>query len=83
MASPTGAYRATVTRVAGSTVFVEVPRLARGFEFGPLEVYDLTGTVAAGDGHTHAPAPYVAGDAVLVLSLEGRPDDLVVLGRRR
>lgn len=83
---PTGAWRATVTRVSGSTVWVEVPRLARGYEFGPLEVYDLMGVgdpVPANDGHQHNPDPYVPGDRVLVMSVEGRPDDLVVLGRRR
>lgn len=30
-----GTYLATVTRVTGSTCFVEVPRVAPGFEFGP------------------------------------------------
>lgn len=84
-----GLWRGTVTRVEAGTgrPYVEVPRLTPGFEYGPLPFVTAdagAATEPAGaDAHTHAltPRPWAAGDRVLVGFLEGRNDDLVVLGR--
>jgi hypothetical protein len=90
-----GAYRGRVTRLTpGGRVYVTVTRLNRAHEYGPLERLEglspLAGAVtseAGTDPHTHAtlePAVELAvGDRVLVTFIEGRPDDLVVLGRLR
>ncbi|WP_053207955.1 hypothetical protein [Jiangella muralis] len=63
-----GVWIGTVTRLDGPAVYVTVPRLsAKDYEYGPCNA------VAAG-------GPYVAGARVLVAPLEGRRDDVAVLG---
>lgn len=57
--------RGRVTRVEVDGVFVEVPRLGLGVEFGPCQRL----------------VPVVSGDEVLVSTVAGVKDDLVVLGR--
>ncbi len=66
-ASVDGVWRGKVTRLSGGRPLVEVPRLAPGYEFGPLEA--LPGVILA------------AGDRVLVGLVEGRLDDLVLVRR--
>lgn len=93
---PTGVWRGVVTRLSGGLPMVEVPRLARGYEFGPCEtLYGpwTAGALTGADGghtdsggtvhpdHTHpAGSPLAAGTRVLVAFVEGRPDDVVVVG---
>lgn len=78
--------RATVTRVVsgGRQVFVEVPKLGLGQEFGPCDVLRATQTLSALDGtaeaHTHQMPPLTAGMKVIVAAIHDVPDDLVVLG---
>lgn len=63
-----GVYVGTVTRVdAAGGVYVDVPRLTAGLEYGPCVA------LAAG-------GPYTPGARVLVAALEGRRDDVAVLG---
>ncbi len=62
---PSGVYRGEVTRVVNGAVYLTVPNLARGREFGPAE--GLPGVVLAQGNH------------VLVGLLEGRPDDVAIL----
>lgn len=84
-----GLWRGTVTRADATTgrPYVEVPRLTPGFEYGPLPYLvddDAASTGPGGtDAHTHAQEAraWAKGDRVLVGFLEGRNDDLVVLGR--
>lgn len=80
--------RGTVTRVDSQGVYVEVPKLGLGVEFGPAEVYGLPmlGSTEPAAGHHHA---VVAGqatlrprDKVLVATVNGVKEDLVVLGRQ-
>lgn len=79
--------RGTITRVSGRQVFVEVPKLGVGMEFGPCDVaWQSDQTLPANDGGTGAtshshnlPAPAV-GQRVIVATIHGIPDDLVVLG---
>lgn len=59
-------YRGTVTHVTAEGVYVEVPRLGRGMEFGPCEVPQ----------HTLVP-----GDRVVVAQVEDVLEDLVVLSK--
>jgi hypothetical protein len=62
-----GIWRGVVTRVDDDGVWVHVPRLSPMIEFGPCPA-------------TPTPQAYTAGERVLVAPIEGRPDDLVVLG---
>lgn len=66
---PNGVWRAVVTAVDGTSVFVRVPRLSGELEYGPLDM------VLPND----AALPAVD-DPVLVAFVEGRQDELVVLG---
>jgi hypothetical protein len=66
---PNGVWRGVVTSVSGFGVWVRVPRLSGDLEYGPLDV------VAPND----TAMPVVA-DPVLVGFVEGRQDELVVLG---
>jgi hypothetical protein len=59
-------YRATVTRIDGEGVFVEVPELGGGGEWGPLELLAI---------------PLSEGDAVLVGSIHETLEDLALLGK--
>ena len=63
---PAGVHTARVIRVTANGPIVEVPRLAQGFEEGPL----LSCVVGL-----------AAGDRVIVAALAHDPDALVVLGR--
>lgn len=85
-------YIGTVTRVTGSSCYVEVPRYAKGFELGPCRYpAELAGsdTLAGSAGgpydgapsHTHPLRRLAAGDSVAVGFLEGGDDDAVVLVR--
>lgn len=91
-----GVWRARVTKVSAAGVHVRVARLNRKHDYGPLPMLETldtlagaaTGTGGTTEPHTHAtvnPAvPALAvGDPVLVAFVEGRPDDLIVLGRIR
>lgn len=60
-------YRARVTRVAVDGVYVEVPEFGLGLEFGPLETVTDTAVLAAGH-------------RVVVSTVGGIPDDLVIVG---
>lgn len=60
-------WRGVVTRVTPAGVWVTVPKLSLGTEFGPCP--------SIGGG-----ASYSEGDKVALGTLEGRRDDLVVLG---
>ena len=66
-----GVWRGRITRITNGRVWAEVPRLIRHAELGPLPVL-----VDAGAGRELA-----VGDGILVGPVEGRPDDLIVLGR--
>jgi len=63
--------RGTITRITASGVFVEVPSLGVGMEFGPLE--QLSTSTAA--------TTFVVGDRVLVASIGAIYDNLVILGK--
>lgn len=87
-----GIYIGTVTRVTGSTCYVEVPRYAKGFELGPCRYpAELAGanTLAGSAGgaydgapsHTHPLRQLAPGDDVAVAFLEGGDTDAVVLVR--
>lgn len=58
-------FRATVTRIISGNVYVEVPTLGVGREFGPV----------LGDNINYAP-----GQAVIVGRIDEVPEDLVLLG---
>lgn len=85
---PSGVYRATVTRTAVEGTWVTVDRLGV-HEYGPVDVLAgswtagaVTGPASAGTAHTHPAGVTLAqGDRVLVAFVEGRPNDIVVLGR--
>lgn len=79
-----GIYLGTVTRVAGATAYVEVPRLNAGFEYPARYPAELAGatTLPAGEGpHTHGLRALAGGDPVACAFLEGGRDELVVLLR--
>lgn len=85
---PTGNWRGTVSKVDGSRLFVTIPRLSPGRQYGPVEVGDgpWTSTTGPGgsDGHTHpSGTPLAVGDRVLVGFVEGNVDDVVVITRLR
>lgn len=63
-----GVWRGRVTRVVDGYPYVELPRLAAGYEYGPLEALVSVSSVAVGD-------------RVLVAFVEGRADDPVIVGR--
>lgn len=65
----TGVWRAVVTSVSGFGVWVRVPRLSGELEYGPLDLLAPNDT-----------AMPVVGDPVLIGFVEGRQDELVVLG---
>jgi hypothetical protein len=72
-----GIYRGTVTRTAGAQlVYLTVPSLSPGREYGPVETLTVPHGVpdTGGSGRT-----LTAGDRVVVGLLDGRPDDVVIL----
>lgn len=103
--------RGTVTRIGSEGVFVEVPKLGLGVEYGPCQVYApavLLGRTEEAGGHAHTFSDStgtgtVAGttsseaahrhelvlgrlalqvrDQVLVSTVNGVKEDLVVVGR--
>lgn len=66
---PMGVWRAVVTAVDGVQVWVRVPRLSGELQYGPLDV-----------AMPNDAAPPAVDDPVLVGFVEGRQDELVVLG---
>jgi hypothetical protein len=68
--------RGTIVRVVGRQVYVEVPRLGLGVQFGPCDLaLDPATALAAGD----LPQS-LRGRRCVVSPVHGVPDDLVVLG---
>ena len=61
---PEGMYKAEVTRVVGTDVYVKVPRLSYEFEHGPIP---------------YAGATPIVGQETYVGLLEGRQDDVVAI----
>jgi hypothetical protein len=86
---PIGAYRGTVTRLDGPHVWVHVPHLndSPGHAYGPLQILEFPGlpglATTTVDAHSHGLSANVlaVGNRVLVQPIDGRPDDLIVLGR--
>lgn len=81
--------RGTITRVQGRKVYVEVPKLGLGVQFGPCdvawqseftEVVDPDGPFQQDSPHRHALPKLKVGQKVLVAPVHGIPDDVVVLG---
>lgn len=65
-----GVVRGVITRpgaVAGS-YFVQVPRVHGADELGPFECVAIVGAL-------------VAGDRIVMAPVEGRADDLIILGK--
>ena len=62
------AHRATVTRNDAEGIFVEIPSLGAGMEFGPC-------------GAPVSVGGFTVGDRVIVTSIDGIPDDLEIIGR--
>ena len=63
-------YRGRVTKVRDDgAVYVEIPRAALGFPFGPLEAMQVPGL------------PLTVGQRVVVSTVEDDEDHLIVLGR--
>lgn len=60
-------YRARVSRVDSNGVYVEIPLLAPGYEYGPCEMT--------------TPADLVVGDRVMVTYVGDVPDDVVIIGK--
>lgn len=70
-------YRATITRIGTDGIYVIVPKLGLGVEYGPCQRLRDEQTVTGGGATmTH----YSAGQQVLVTTINGIPDDLIVLG---
>lgn len=68
--------RGTIVKVEGRKVYVEVPRLGLGVQFGPCDVaLDPATALAGGD----LPAA-LQGRRCVVSPVHGIPDDVVVLG---
>lgn len=90
MTRPSGVYRAVVTEANGARYKVRIPTLGSRVHYGPVEMVEnpytdglTTGLSADDEPHTHPhrPLPLAVGDRVVVAFLEGRQDDLVILGR--
>jgi hypothetical protein len=63
-----GVHQGVVTRVEGADVYVEVPRLSPGLEYGPVLACEVA-------------TPWAPAQAVLVACLEGRRDELAIVCR--
>lgn len=76
--------RGTITRVEGRQVYVEVPKLGVGVQFGPCDVaWQSIETELGSDGdaaHKHPLPALAVGMRVIVAPVHGIPDDIVVLG---
>jgi hypothetical protein len=64
----TGVYRGTVIRVDTGDVFVEIGKLAPGYEFGPVST-------------TVDPTSLAAGDSVLLVQVGDYAEDLALIGK--
>lgn len=77
-------YRGTITRITGAGIFLIVPKLGRGVEYGPCRsISTVQPTTSEGSPYAHVHATvtqYQPGATVLVSTINGVPDDLVVLG---
>ena len=77
-------YAGQVTRVTGGGVYVIVPKLGQGVEYGPCKrLVDGLSTDVAGSPYAHSHgtvSAYRPGTAVLLSTINGVPDDLVILG---
>lgn len=75
-------YRATITKIGSDGIYVIVPKLGRGVEYGPCQRLAAVTDVQGGDyAHSHGTvAQYQPQQQVLVTTINGIPDDLVVLG---
>lgn len=70
-------YRATITKVGADGIYVIVPKLGRGVEYGPCQRLRDEQTVSDGSATI---TDYRPNQQVLVSTINGIPDDLVVLG---
>lgn len=70
-------YRAVITRITAEGIWVIVPKLGIGVEYGPCQrLNDIQGVSTGGQTTTG----YAQGAQVLVSTVNGIPEDLVVLG---
>lgn len=70
-------YRGQITRIDAQGIYVLVPKLGRNVEYGPcLRVRDDQSVT---DGSATI-SMYQPGQHVLVQTINGIPDDLVVIG---
>lgn len=77
-------WRGRVTRITAPWAWVEIPALAKGYDFGPCDLRGLGHDTNAADdsGHTHTvDSPTAVGDAVIVGFIGGDPEDPVILRR--
>lgn len=70
-------YRGQITRIDGQGIYVLVPKLGRNVEYGPC--LRLRDNQPVSDGSATMTL-YQPGAQVLVQTINGIPDDLVVLG---
>lgn len=63
-----GVHQGVITRVDGGDVYLEIPRLSPGLEYGPVLACEV-------------PTPWAAGQQVLCAFLEGRRDEPAVVCR--
>lgn len=68
-----GVYLGTIAKVKDAVCYVEVPRLAKGYSYGPAPY--------PSDYAPSSDNPLTKGDRVVVGFIEGGHDDLVVLAR--
>lgn len=69
---PDSTYRGTITRISGTSIFVTVPKLGMGVEYGPCQRAKMRNDNTV-DPH------YKQGQQVLLSTVNGVPEDLVVL----
>jgi hypothetical protein len=79
-------YEGTVVRVAGARLFVKVPDLGGGFQFGPVPAVSLwyeyqADTDPGGGAMVEASTYYKKGDKVIVAQVGSVKENIVVLGR--
>lgn len=86
MATASGLYKGTVTRVDGTRLWVRIPRIASGHDFGPLETVRMPrpiGTLDTDPGGAPMSEIPLVGDRVLVSYVNGgtaHHDELIVVG---
>lgn len=80
-ALPDRMYRATITRATPQGLYVIVPKLGIGVEYGPCQYSRALLDVIAAANHDHnIQTVWPPGTQVLVTTVNGVPEDLVVLG---